>query len=324
MAPIDLRRWRRRRRQAGKVLRRRRRSLASPPSASSTSTPTASSSPNRSGLHAARPSQGRYASLDAFLTRLERRRAEAGHHRGAGSQGRLPRRTRRAGRPRLRRLRSRLPRRLRPAAAHPQGAGREGEKAQCLRPSTATRPAPSSTRCSKNTPTAASTASSRSKFSRSTRFTASAPRRDRQALRRQAWLPRRRPASSKPHLYAGSCLTHAQRLQPRQNHPGHHAQGRRHLRRRAAPRAARLDVLPENLRRPREGDSNSCATTTSRRSRSTSAGRTWATDEEGITGDALLDFVNNTLLPEAQGAHRRRRQDRRRSSAWPSRTPTTT
>lgn len=25
---------------------------------------------------------------------------------------------------------------------------------------------------------------------------------------------------------------------------------------------------------------------------------TWATDEEGITGDALLDFVNNTLLPK--------------------------
>ena len=23
----------------------------------------------------------------------------------------------------------------------------------------------------------------------------------------------------------------------------------------------------------------------------------WATDEEGITGEALLDFVNNTLLP---------------------------
>src|SRR3954467_4480547 len=24
----------------------------------------------------------------------------------------------------------------------------------------------------------------------------------------------------------------------------------------------------------------------------------WAADEEGITGDALLDFVNNTLLPK--------------------------
>src|SRR5215475_2658853 len=24
----------------------------------------------------------------------------------------------------------------------------------------------------------------------------------------------------------------------------------------------------------------------------------WATDEEGITGDALLDFVNNSLLPK--------------------------
>ncbi|MGB3121750.1 MAG: type I restriction-modification system subunit M N-terminal domain-containing protein, partial [Verrucomicrobiales bacterium] len=26
--------------------------------------------------------------------------------------------------------------------------------------------------------------------------------------------------------------------------------------------------------------------------------RNWAADEEGITGDALLDFVNNTLLPK--------------------------
>jgi type I restriction enzyme M protein len=26
--------------------------------------------------------------------------------------------------------------------------------------------------------------------------------------------------------------------------------------------------------------------------------RTWATDAEGITGDALLDFTNNTLLPK--------------------------
>lgn len=24
----------------------------------------------------------------------------------------------------------------------------------------------------------------------------------------------------------------------------------------------------------------------------------WATDEEGITGDALLDFISNTLLPK--------------------------
>ena len=44
--------------------------------------------------------------------------------------------------------------------------------------------------------------------------------------------------------------------------------------------------------------SNSSATTTSRPSRSTCAGPTWATDDEGITGDALLDFVNNTLLPK--------------------------
>lgn len=29
--------------------------------------------------------------------------------------------------------------------------------------------------------------------------------------------------------------------------------------------------------------------------------RSWAADEEGITGDALLDFVNNTLLPKLKG-----------------------
>src|SRR6188768_2851546 len=28
--------------------------------------------------------------------------------------------------------------------------------------------------------------------------------------------------------------------------------------------------------------------------------RTWATDEEGITGEALLGFVNDTLLPKLQ------------------------
>ena len=36
----------------------------------------------------------------------------------------------------------------------------------------------------------------------------------------------------------------------------------------------------------------------SRRCPSICAGRNWATDAEGITGDALLDFVNNTLLPK--------------------------
>src|ERR1700747_1742899 len=25
---------------------------------------------------------------------------------------------------------------------------------------------------------------------------------------------------------------------------------------------------------------------------------TWATDDEGVTGDALLEFINNTLLPQ--------------------------
>ena len=173
--------------------------------------------------------------------------------------------------PRLRRLRSRLPRRLRPAAAHAPGAGREGARSATSSPSTATRPAPSSKPCSRNTPTAASPASSRWKSSRWTRSPPSAPGRNRQALRRQARLPRRHPRTRNRPL-PESRLIHAQRLQPRQNHPGHHAQGRRHLRRRPAPRTARLDVLPQDLRRPREGDWNSSATTTGRRCPSTCAG----------------------------------------------------
>ena len=49
-------------------------------------------------------------------------------------------------------------------------------------------------------------------------------------------------------LPAANCLAHGQRLQSRQNHSGHHAEGRRHLRRRAAAGADGLDVLPEDLR----------------------------------------------------------------------------
>ncbi len=37
----------------------------------------------------------------------------------------------------------------------------------------------------------------------------------------------------------------------------------------------------------------------------------WASDDEGITGERLLDFVNNTLLPKLKSLDRRRRQDRR-------------
>ena len=51
---------------------------------------------------------------------------------------------------------------------------------------------------------------------------------------------------------------------------------------------------------------------------------TWAADEEGITGEALLDFVNITLLPKLKAPHRRRRQDRRAHPHDVSRTPTTT
>ena len=110
-------------------------------------------------------------------------------------------------------------------------------------------------------------------------------------------LPRRHPRTRNRPL-PGSCLNDAQRLQPRQNHPGHHAQGRRNLRRRPAPRTARLDVLSENLRRSRKGTRTLAATTTSSPLPQDLRWSRMGADEEGITGDALLDFVNNTLLPK--------------------------
>lgn len=53
--------------------------------------------------------------------------------------------------------------------------------------------------------------------------------------------------------------------------------------------------------------------------------RTWAKNAEGITGDELLDFVNNNLFKTLKGYPRRGRM--LRSPAWfaaCSRTPTTT
>ena len=58
----------------------------SSPSASSTSTRTASSSPRACATTPRRPCSKRFASLDDFLKPLERRRAQAGHHRGTGSR----------------------------------------------------------------------------------------------------------------------------------------------------------------------------------------------------------------------------------------------
>ena len=51
---------------------------------------------------------------------------------------------------------------------------------------------------------------------------------------------------------------------------------------------------------------------------------TWATDDEGITGDALLDFVNNTLLPKLKALTGGGGQDRRPHPHGLSRMPTTT
>ena len=142
-----------------------------------------------------------YTSLERLPQRLERCRAQAGHHRGTCQPRRLPRRTRRAGRPRLRRLRSRLPRRLRPAAAHPPRTRREGAASATSSPSTATRPAPCSRRCSRSTPTPASGASSRSKSSRSIRSPPSA-RRSRSSNSSAASRTTSPPSANwKPQLY---------------------------------------------------------------------------------------------------------------------------
>ena len=110
-----------------------------------------------------------YASLDDFLTAWNDADRKQAIVEELASQGRVPRRARRAGRPRFRRLRPDLPRRLRPAAAHPPRTGRQRAESATSSPSTATRPAPCSMRCSRNMPTAASRASSRSRSSRSTR-----------------------------------------------------------------------------------------------------------------------------------------------------------
>jgi type I restriction enzyme R subunit len=98
-----------------------------------------------------------------------------------------------------------------------------------------------------STPTEASAASSRWRSSRWIRSRLRHAGRDRQALRRQERLSRRhsrtrnRPLSRRPPDPCPTSPTSS-------NHPGHHAQGRRHLRRRPAARAARLDVLPQDLR----------------------------------------------------------------------------
>ena len=66
-------------------------------------------------------------------------------------------------------------------------------------------------------------------------------------------------------------------------------------------------------------------TTTARRSRRNSSGATWAADPEGITGEALLDFINDELFPALKSL--KSRPSPAIAAAWSamcSRTPTTT
>ncbi len=53
--------------------------------------------------------------------------------------------------------------------------------------------------------------------------------------------------------------------------------------------------------------------------------RTWAADPEGITGEELLDFVNDELFPDPEGTVRPAKDAAAAAScATSSRTPTTT
>jgi type I restriction enzyme M protein len=54
------------------------------------------------------------------------------------------------------------------------------------------------------------------------------------------------------------------------------------------------------------------------------SGATWAADPEGITGDALLDFVNDDLFPTLKGCPAGGPAVAAASCATSSRTPTTT
>ncbi len=74
----------------------------------------------------------------------------------------------------------------------------------------------------------------------------------------------------------------------------------------------------------REKSWNSSATTTRSPLPQHLRWRNWAANAEGITGDALLDFVNNTLLPKLKTLIGDDRNKLAALSAWPSRTPTTT
>jgi hypothetical protein len=271
--------------------------------------------------------------------------------------GRLPRRVGRAGRPRLRRLRSGLPRRLRPAAADAPGAGRAGARSATSSPSTATKARAVLEALLQKYADSGIPAWSRWRFSRWTRSQPSAPPWRSSNSSAARGLPRRHPGTwngaalimnyesssliepnhhlhkiqiqpflihfHHPPLFPSSFILHAQRLQPRQNHPGHHAQGRRHLRRRAAARTARLDVLPQDLRRPRKGDGAPARQLPLAAAQTPALVQLGGRTMEGITGEALLDFVNNTSCPSSRpstgGATRSPA-----SSAWPSRMPTTT
>ena len=281
-----------------KYVRRRRGGLASSPSASSTSTPTASSSPSRSRTTRARPCARQYASLDDFLSawnEAERKQAIVEELR---EQGVFLDELRRAGRPRLRRLRPRLPRRLRPAAAHPPERAdkvtkrnvfaKYGEQARAVLDALLDKYADEGIeqRRVARDPQGRPAHQPLARRSRSSSSSAA----------RQSYLAAIR--SSKHELYRAGRLSHGQRLQHRQDHPGHHAQGRRHRRRRAAPRASSAGCSSSRSSTTARRSWNSSATTTSRRCPSTCAGRNWAADAEGITGDALLDFVNNTCFPK--------------------------
>ncbi len=82
-----------------------------------------------------------------------------------------------------------------------------------------------------------------------------------------------------------------------QIHSGHHAQGRRRRRRCATYRAVDLAAVPKNFD-DREQEWELAEDRYRSPIPEKLRWRNWATDAEGLTGDDLLDFANNTLFRE--------------------------
>ena len=234
-----------------KICRERRCRARSSPSGSSISTRTASSSP-RACATSPRKRSKRVRQPRRLPEALEGGGAQAGDHRGTGGTRGRPRPSAEEVGKDLDPLRPDLPRRLRPASRSPGASGpRTSRSATCSR-STASRPAPCSTRCSTSMQDEGVLDLDDAKVLRIAPFDAHGHAgAAHQGVRRQGRLRARRPRTASRPL-SGSRLEHV-RPQHRQIHSGHHAPGRRRRWRRPAHQPAVLDVLPQDHRRSGSG-----------------------------------------------------------------------